>query len=111
MCLDERVSIDVERAWSSYQQRFHRRFGEDKAPGAYVRFRKHMIQRLDRQGFEPRLANYLEWHQECKEALESGATINEALILEFEEAAAWLAIEPPRVLDMFQGELGDPFQA
>jgi len=103
------MSIDVERAWQSYETRFHNRFGDDKAPGDYVKFGKHMVQRLDRQVFEARLEDYVRWHQECKTALESGTTISDALILEFEEAAAWIALEPPKVLDMFKGELGDPF--
>ncbi len=102
------MSIDVERAWQSYETRFRNRFGDDKTPGDYVKFGKHMVQRLDRQAFEARLEDYVSWHQECKSSLESGATISDALILEFEEAAAWIALEPPKVLDMFKGELGDP---
>lgn len=103
------MSIDVERAWASYQIRFVNRFGDDHEAGAYVKFGKHMVQRLDRKTFAARLEDYVRWHHECKSALESGATISDALILEFEEAAAWIALEPPKVLDMFKGELGDPF--
>jgi len=102
------MSIDVERAWQSYETRFQNRFGDEKSPGDYVKFGKHMIQRLDRQTFEARLEDYVRWHQECKTSLESGTTISDALILEFEEAAAWIALQPPNVLDMFKGEMGDP---
>lgn len=105
------MDIDVDRAWEAYEERFRKRFGEDKDRGSYVRFGKHMVQRLDRATFDHRLAEYVSWHQECKSALESGSTISDALILEFEEAAAWITLEPPNVLEMFQGELGDPLQS
>ena len=104
------MQIDVERAWESYEERFRKRYGDHKSPGAYVKFNKHMVQRLDRATFEHRLSDYVSWHHECKTALESGATISDALILEFEEASAWITLEPPNVLSMFAGELGDPFQ-
>ncbi|MAQ18232.1 MAG: hypothetical protein CMN30_25980 [Sandaracinus sp.] len=105
------MQIDVERAWESYGERFRKRFGDDKSPGSYVRFNKHMVQRLDRAAFEQRLEDYVSWHQECKSALASGSTISDALILEFEEAAAWIALDPPNVLEMFAGELGDPLSS
>ena len=63
------------------------------------------------EAFEQRLEDYVSWHQECKSALASGSTISDALILEFEEAAAWIALDPPNVLEMFAGELGDPLSS
>ena len=102
------MDIEVDSAWEAYQARFNRHFGEDKLPGAYVKFGKHMVQRLDRETFAHRLKDYVSWHRECKAALDAGTTISDALVLEFEEAAAWLALEPPNLLDLFKGELGDP---
>jgi len=104
------MEIDVDAAYESYLTRFTHQYGE-KADGAFVKFGNHMVQKLARSDFEERLRAYLQWHQECKALLGSGATISDAVVLEFEEAAAWLVIKAPNILEMFQGELGDPEQA
>ena len=56
-------------------------------------------------GGEP-IDQYLYWHKECKRLLGSGSTISDALVLEFEDASAWLAIDPPSILELFSGEIG-----
>ncbi len=101
------MKIDVEAAFESYQIRFVERFG-DKPVGAFAKFHNTMIQRLDRAGFEPRLADYLHWHRECKRLLGSGATISDVLVMEFEEASSWICLQAPNMLEMFSGEVGDP---
>ena len=101
------MNLDVDAAFTSYLRRFSRRFGA-KLPGTFVRFGHHMVQKLDRDDFEGRLTDYLGWHRECSRVLESGATISDAAVLEFEEAAAWLVLRAPNLLELFDGELGDP---
>lgn len=101
------MDVDLDNAYEAYLSRFGERFG-DKEPGAFVKFEKHMVQKLSREEFPPRLEQYLELHRTCKEMLATGATINDALVLEFDEAAAWLAIQAPDMMQMFSGEMGDP---
>ncbi len=67
-----------------------------------------MVQFLSATDFSARLTTYLEWRTECEKALKSGATISDVLVMEFEEAAAWIAITAPNMLRMFDGEFGDP---
>ncbi|MCA9611675.1 MAG: hypothetical protein R3B99_25460 [Polyangiales bacterium] len=101
------MKIDVDTAFKSYEIRFAEKFGE-KPVGSFAKFHNTMIQRLDRAGFEPRLAAYLKWHRECKRLLGSGATISDVLVMEFEEASCWICLQAPNVLEMFSGEVGDP---
>ena len=100
------MAIDVDAAFESYETRFVQQFG-DKPVGAFGKFGSTMVQRLSREEFEPRLESYLKWHAECKKLLGSGATIGDVLVMEFEEAANWLCIEAPNLLEMFSGEVGD----
>ena len=99
------MSIDEDSAYASYVARFEARFGSKK-PGEFVKFGNTMIQRLSRDNFPHRLEQYLYWHKECKRLLGSGSTISDALVLEFEDASAWLAIDPPSILELFSGEMG-----
>jgi hypothetical protein len=99
--------VDLDIAYDAYLERFRERFGK-KPEGAFVKFHKHMVQKLTRKAFPPKLRHYLELHATCKQMLKTGATINDAVVLEFDEAAAWLAIEAPDMLKMFSGEIGDP---
>ncbi len=101
------MDIDATSAFESYLKRFEHDYGP-KAPGAFVKFGNHMVQRLSPEDFQSRLDDYVNWHRQCKTLLGSGATISDALVLEFEEAAAWLIIKAPDLLAMFRGELGDP---
>ena len=101
------MDLDLDVAYDSYLARFDQRFG-DKPQGAFVKFGRHMVQKLDRDSFRPRVEHYLSLHAACKRMLKTGATISDAVVLEFEEAAAWVAIEAPNLLEMFDGELGDP---
>jgi hypothetical protein len=73
-----------------------------------VKFGKHMVSRLGRTEFPARLEHYLKMHRTAKEMLAAGSTINDAVVLEFDEASAWLAIQAPDMLRMFNGEIGDP---
>lgn len=101
------TDVDIETAYDAYLERFRAQYG-DKPEGAFVKFDKHMIQKLSRADFPRRLEQYLELHATCKEMLNTGATINDAVVLEFDEAAAWLVIQAPDMLQMFSGEIGDP---
>ena len=99
--------IDYESAFTMYHERFALRFGE-RPDGAFVKFGKHMVKKLSRIEFEQRLGSYVRLHKACKKMLESGSTISDALVLDFDEAAAWVAVEAPNVHAMFRGEMGDP---
>jgi len=101
------VAVDLDAAFVSYEKRFAKRFGE-KSAGSFVKFGRHMVQKLARSDFDGRLEHYLRMHASCKRMLETGATISDAVVLDFEEAAAWIVIEAPNLLQMFQGEVGDP---
>lgn len=104
------VEIDYDAAFESYVARFNAHCG-DKPPGGFAKYGNTMIQRLSRADFDERLERYLFWHRECKRLLGSGATIADAITMEFEEAAAWVCLKAPNILEMFQGELGDPNEA
>lgn len=101
------MDVDLDTAYEAYLERFRDRFGA-KPVGAFAKFEKHMVQKLSREQFAPRLEHYLDLHATCKQMLKTGATINDAVVLEFDEAAAWLAIQAPDMLKMFSGEIGDP---
>lgn len=103
----EPKEIDYEAAYSGYLDRFEKRFGE-RPTGTFVKFNKHMVQRLGPDEFAPRLHSYVKLHKACKKMLETGATISDALVLDFVEASAWIAVEAPNMYAMFNGELGDP---
>jgi len=104
------MATDYEAAYGLYQQRFHERFG-DKPVGAFVRMGKHMVQKLSPKDFATRLDRYVVMHAACKKMLEGGTTISDAVVIEFDEAAAWIAVVAPNLLDMFKGELGNPDEA
>lgn len=95
-----------ELSFETYLQRFTERFG-DKPDGTFVMHGKVMIQRLTRADFDQRCDDYLRLQDACRRMLTSGATISDAIVLDFKEATAWLALDPPDVLSMFRGEVGD----
>lgn len=99
--------IDYRRAYETYLDRFDTNCGE-MALGAFVKFGRTMISKLSPDEFPARLDRYLLMHRTCKSMLESGATINDAMVDEFQDASCWMALEPPNVVLMFKGELGDP---
>ncbi|MEM9067500.1 MAG: hypothetical protein AAGE52_03310 [Myxococcota bacterium] len=101
------MNVDKDAAFESYKARFISACG-DKAVGSFAKFGNHMVQRLNRSQFDERLESYIKWHAECRNLLGSGATISDVLVMEFDEAAAWLIIRAPNVLEMFSGEIGDP---
>ncbi len=104
------MKIDYATAFDKYNQRFAKAIGE-KPEGAYAKFGRYMIKRLDRAEFERRLDTYVQLHAACKRMLDGGSTISDALVHEFEEAAAWVAVQAPDLYAMFQGEIGDPREA
>ena len=101
------ADLDYDQAFSGYEARFTERFG-DRAPGAFVKFGKHMVHRLDGADFPRRLDDYVRLHAACKRMIETGSTISDALVLDFVESASWIAIEAPDMYRMFRGELGTP---
>ncbi|HJL14552.1 MAG TPA: hypothetical protein RMH99_02780 [Sandaracinaceae bacterium LLY-WYZ-13_1] len=104
------MKIDYVAAFEKYNTRFDRALGE-KPVGTYAKFNKHMIKRLDREEFRERLDTYVQLHAACKRMLDGGSTISDALVHDFEEAAAWVAVEAPDIYAMFKGEIGDPREA
>jgi len=104
------MKIDYVTAFEKYNDRFDAALG-DKPVGAYGKFGKHMIKRLERPEFDERLDSYVQLHAACKRMLDGGATISDALVHDFDEAAAWVAVEAPDVYAMFRGEIGDPKDA
>lgn len=105
--MSEEHDIDYEAAYDGYLSRFAERFGE-RGPGAFVKFGKHMVQKLERREFVARLDHYVKLHRAVKHMLDAGSTISDALVLDFVEASAWIAVEAPNMYAMFRGELGDP---
>ena len=100
------MKIDYKAAFDKYNARFVKVLGE-KPVGSYAKFAKHMVKRLDREEFEGRLDTYVQLHSACKRMLDGGSTISDALVHDFDEAAAWVAVEAPDVYAMFRGEIGD----
>jgi hypothetical protein len=99
--------IDYETAYQTYLGRFAARFGE-RTDGTFVKFGKHMVQKLAPHEYQARLDEYVKLHHAVKRMLESGSTISDALVLDFVEASAWIALDAPDMYAMFRGELGDP---
>ncbi len=108
--MSEEREIDYRTAYDGYVDRFEKQFGE-RTPGAFVKFGKHMVQRLAPSAFPARLDQYVRLHHAVKHMLEAGSTISDALVLDFVEASAWIAVEAPNMYAMFRGELGDPKRA
>ena len=104
------MTIDYAKAFEKYNARFDKALGE-KPVGTYAKFGRHMIKRLDAEEFASRLDTYVALHGACKRMLDGGSTISDALVLEFEEAAAWIAVKAPDLDAMFRGEIGDPHEA
>jgi hypothetical protein len=98
--------IDYEAAYAGYLERFTARFG-DRRSGAFVKLGRHMIQKLDADSFPGRLDQYLRLHSACAKMVDTGATISDALVLDFAESSSWIAIEPPSFEAMLNGKLGD----
>ncbi|MCA9581086.1 MAG: hypothetical protein KC416_04785, partial [Myxococcales bacterium] len=96
------MDLDLDVAYEAYLARFKDRFGDKKA-GDFVKFGKHMVEKLDRPNFVRWLRRYMELHGNANQMLKDGATINEALVLDFQEASAWVAIEAPNLMEMFRG--------
>lgn len=107
---EQPYDIDYESAFTMYQARFAEKFGE-KPDGSFVKFGKHMTKKLSSDEFPRRLDAYVSLHQACKRMLDGGATISDALVLDFEEAAAWVSVQAPNILAMFKGEIGDSRKA
>jgi hypothetical protein len=105
--MDLGKDYDLTAAYELYLERFAERFG-DKPVGAFVKLDKQMVTKLSRADFSGRLATYLKMHEACKQMLNSGSTISDAIVLDFAEAAAWICVKAPDLMAMFRGELGDP---
>ena len=104
------MNIDYVTAFTKYNDRFVAALGE-KPSGSYGKFGKHMIKRLERAEFDEKLDEYVKLHSACKRMLDGGSTISDALVHDFDEAAAWVAVQAPDVYAMFRGEMGDPKEA
>lgn len=104
------MRIDYTAAFAKYNARFETSVG-NKPVGSYAKFDRYMIKRLDREEFQRRLDTYVQLHAACKRMLDGGSTISDALVHDFEEAAAWVAVEAPDIYAMFRGEIGDPREA
>ncbi len=104
------MNIDYDAAFDKYNTRYEEHLGA-KPIGAYAKFNKHMIKRLDREEFDGHLDKYVQLHGACKRMLDGGSTISDALVHDFEEAAAWVAVQAPDLYSMFRGEIGDPKEA
>lgn len=105
--MDLEKDYDVAAAYDLYLGRFTERFG-DKPIGAFVKLDKQMVTKLARADFAKRLSTYLNMREACKNMLNSGATISDAIVMDFTEAAAWICVKAPDLMAMFRGELGDP---
>lgn len=97
----------LEIAYDEYLTRFHAQFG-DKPVGAFVKFHRFMIQKVDATEFAKRARHYQEMESAAKRMLTGGSTISDAIVREYEEAAAWLVFQAPNIYGMFRGEIGKP---
>jgi hypothetical protein len=104
------VTIDYETAFAKYNARFVEACG-DKPVGAYAKYDRSMVQRLERIEFDRRLDKYVQLHGACKRMIDAGSTISDALVMELREAAAWVVVRAPDVYGMFRGELGNTQEA
>ena len=105
------MSADVtDRAYQHYLDRFGSLYG-DKPMASFVKFGRHLVQKLSRDDFGDRFQRYLRLQDVCKRMLTEGTTISDAVVLDFEEACAWIALEAPNLYQMFRGELGDPMSS
>lgn len=104
------MKIDYDTAFEKYNDRYEKALG-DKPVGTYAKFGKFMVKRLARGEFDARLDSYVQLHAACKRMLDGGSTISDALVHDFDEAAAWVAVQAPDVYAMFRGEIGDPEDA
>jgi hypothetical protein len=104
--VSDELGIDYEAGFRMYLDRFAEKFGE-RPDGAFVKFGRHMVRKLTFEEFPPKLSHYVKMHRACKKMLESGSTISDALVLDFDEAAAWVAVQAPNVMAMFRGEMGE----
>jgi hypothetical protein len=105
------MSGDVtDRAFKHYLDRFTNQYG-DKPHGSFVKFGRHLVQKLSRDDFADRFSRYLRLQDVCKRMLTEGTTISDAVVLDFEEACAWIALEAPNLYQMFRGELGNPMSS
>lgn len=101
------MAVNVDTAFNFYLERFRRTFGAVDARTT-VKFHEQSIRLLSREEFEACLSRYLDVHAACKSMIDEGSTMNDAVITELREVAAWIALDPPDMLAMFRGELGDP---
>jgi len=104
------MKIDYVTAFEKYNDRYETDLGE-RPVGAYAKFGKFMVQRLARPEFDQRLDSYVQLHAACKRMLDGGSTISDALVHDFDEAAAWVAVTAPDVYAMFRGEIGEASDA
>lgn len=100
------MKIDYDSAFERYETRFQAQVGP-RPVGAYSKFGKHMVKRLSRDEFTEKLDDYVELHAACRAMLDGGTTISDALVHDFEEAAAWVAVKAPDIYAMFRGEIGE----
>lgn len=104
------LKIDYATAFAKYNARFEKAVGSTPV-GGYAKFAKYMIKRLERVEFEGRLDTYVQLHAACKRMLDGGSTISDALVYDFDEAAAWVAVQAPDLYAMFRGEIGESTDA
>ncbi len=97
--------MDIKAAYTSYLDRVNEQYPQ-KSVGDFVKFGQTMVQKLDQKGFEDRLNTFMELRLRCKQMLDSGSTISDVVMLEFEEATAWLFLRAPNLLELFSGEIG-----
>lgn len=105
MAMAQTQRNDNSEAYESYVARFDSMFNA-RPEGAFVKFGHVLVRKLGRPEFDARLEAFLRVRERCKRMIESGATISDAIALDFEEAAAWLAVETPNLLELFHGEVG-----
>ncbi len=91
---------ESEHEFIGYERRFVARF-DNKAAGTYVKFGRHLVQRLDRLAFGERLAAYQVLCKEIDTMMASGSTLSERVMLDLEEAASWLLLPSPNLFDLF----------
>ena len=79
-------------SYEEYQSRFQRLVGEIQ-PGQYGQFRGRLVRRLNAEQFEEQTSQYSKLGNQLMNAINSGETLNEQLMVEIRAAEVSLVLE------------------
>jgi hypothetical protein len=83
---------DLATAYAEYLARYQELVGPREV-GQYGKWGRHLVKKYSREEFQTRHDQFVKLERACRHILETGATMNDAVTLAFEEAAAEILIE------------------